>query len=434
MFQKLIDYFNNRSVLILGFGREGRSTYDFIRKYLPEKQLAIADLRSISLDDEHVELWMGGNYLDAVNHYDLVMQSPGVSLRSVDIAAKNEISGQTDLFLRFAPCEKIGITGTKGKSTTSSLIYEILRAAGKPACLVGNIGVPVFDCLEDINGKTAVMEMSSHQLESAKASPYIAVITNFYPEHLDHYNGFEGYVSAKLNILRFQTDRDFLIYNPDQNTEEFFDLAAVKAQKIPVSCLDGGKSEFLRKLTGLNERLKGKHNHQDIFFAAAAARCFGINDRAIEEGIAQFKGIPHRMEPVGVYSGIMFYNDSIATIPASVTAAVEALETVNSLIIGGMDRGIDYSGFLRDLEASGIENLICLPDTGHSIGRELAGKGSKMKIVFADDMEKAVSLAFELTEKGKICLLSPAASSYNRYKDFTERGEHFKRLVREFKD
>jgi UDP-N-acetylmuramoylalanine--D-glutamate ligase len=433
MFQELIDYFRDQSVLILGFGREGRSTYEFIRKYFPQKQIGIADQRSLEIKDEFVDLFTGENYLEAINKFDLVMQSPGISMRSVNISESVEISGQMDLFLRFAPCVKIGITGTKGKTTTSTLIFEILRAADISTCLIGNIGVPVFDSLEDIEGKTAVIEMSSHQLEFVKASPHIAILTNIYEEHLDHYNGMMGYVNAKLNIYRFQEENDFLVYNQDQDLRAFLDLNDVKAKKIPVSAKDGDNSEFLAMLGSLNERLKGKHNRQDIYFAAAAARCLGIEDEAIRKGIENFEGIPHRMEPVGVIKGIMFYNDSIATIPASVMLAIEALENVDSLIIGGMDRGIDYSDFMDALETSGVHNLICLPDTGHSIGKELIKKGSGMTIVFADNMEQAVSFAFELTERGKSCLLSPAASSYNTYKDFIERGEHFKKLVKEFR-
>jgi len=186
MCQELIDYFRDQSVLILGFGREGRSTYEFIRKYLPQKQIGIADQRSLEIKDEFVDLFTGENYLEAIGKFDLVMQSPGISLRSVKIPKSVEMSGQMDLFLRFAPCVKIGITGTKGKTTTSTLIFETLRAADISTCLIGNIGVPVFDSLEEIEGKTAVIEMSSHQLEFVKASPHIAVLTNIYEEHLDH--------------------------------------------------------------------------------------------------------------------------------------------------------------------------------------------------------------------------------------------------------
>ena len=212
---------------------------------------------------------------------------------------------------------KIGITGTKGKTTTSTLIYEVVSAAGKDACLIGNIGVPVFDVIDSIEGKTAVIEMSSHQLEFTRTSPHIAVLTNIYPEHLDHYNGFEGYVGAKYNIMKHQTKDDYLIYNPDQDLTGIIDLDAVKSNKIAVSANDGEKDEFLKSLTSLNGRLLGEHSHQDIYFAAKVAEILGIEKSAVKKGIENFKGIPHRLEPVGEFRGIKFYNDSIATIPRS---------------------------------------------------------------------------------------------------------------------
>lgn len=432
MYQRLIEYFENRSVLLLGFGREGRSTYELIRKYYPKKPLGIADRNTVDIEDEHVQLFTGDGYLDAINQYDLVMQSPGISLRDVKLPESVEISGQIDLFLRFVTCEKIGITGTKGKSTTSTLIYEILRAAGKPACLIGNIGTPVFESLADIAGKTAVIEMSSHQLEFAKASPHIAVFTNIYEEHLDHYNGFKGYVGAKLNILRFQDEKDYFFYNADQPLRDCIDFETLKASGISVGKNDGENDAFLHALTLLNSRLPGAHNHHDIYFAAAVAKSLGIEKDAMERGILNYSGIEHRMEPFGVFHGIQFYNDCIATVPESVLFAIHALKDVDCLIIGGMDRGIDYSKFVAELAKSGIGHLICMPETGHSIGKSLVMLGSKIDIVFVEDMEQAVQKVFELTEVGKSCLLSPAAPSYNRYKSFEEKGREFKKLVSEW--
>lgn len=429
MYQRLIEYFENRSVLLLGFGREGRSTYELIRKHYPQKQLGIADRNALDIADEYVRLFTGDGYLEAIKEYDLVMQSPGISLRDVKIPDSVEISGQIDLFLRFVACEKIGITGTKGKSTTSTLIYEILRAAGKPACLIGNIGTPVFESLQDIEGKTAVIEMSSHQLEFAKASPHIAVLTNIYEEHLDHYNGFKGYVDAKLNILRYQNENDYFVYNADQPLRDCIDFTALKATGIPVGENDDENDAFLNALTKLNSRLPGKHNHHDVYFATAVARILGIGNDAVERGIQHYSGIEHRMEPFGTFHGIKFYNDCIATVPESVLFAVQALADVDCLIIGGMDRGIDYSKFVTGLAKSGISHLICMPETGHSIGKSLAMVEPAMNIVFVEDMEQVVQKAFELTKAGKSCLLSPAAPSYNRYKSFEEKGREFKKLV-----
>lgn len=430
MFQQLIEYFNSRKVLILGFGREGRSTYDIIRRNLPDKHIGVADRRELDLKDENVTLHCGENYLDAIGEYDTVIKTPGMSFKDVVVPEGVEVTCQTDLFLRFSKCICIGITGTKGKTTTSTLIYEMVKQAGKTVSLIGNIGVPVLDNLAEGETEVAVIEMSSHQLEFTTASPHVAVMTNIYPEHLDHYNGFKGYVAAKLNIIRHQTGCDYFICNAQQDFDKYYDFSKNCATVIKV-CLDGGKEDAAIIVAAAeNERLRGLHNRQNVCLAAAAARCIGIGDSDILEAVKNFKGIENRMEPIGEYQGIKFYNDAIATIPHAVECAVEALGDVDTLIFGGMDRGIDYSGFVKYLENCRVRNLIGLPDTGATICNALIEKGCTKNIVVAEDMEEAVDAAFKFTRKGKSCIMSPAASSYNVYKDFEHKGNHYKELVR----
>lgn len=219
--------FKNKKVLILGFGREGMSTYRFLRNMYPDMHLTIADKKKIKLDDKNVTLICGDSYMDSLNDFDIVMKSPGIAFLDVDIKDGTLVTCQTDLFLKFAPCRKVGITGSKGKTTTSTLIYDMLKEGGFDARLIGNIGVPV---LEDINTVTpetiAVIEMSSHQLEFTTSSPEVAVLTNIYEEHLDHYrDGFRGYVNAKLNIVRRQKEGDTFIYNATQGLDGLCDLA-----------------------------------------------------------------------------------------------------------------------------------------------------------------------------------------------------------------
>ena len=242
MFQQLIEYFRERSVLILGFGREGRSTYNFIRKHLPEKQIGIADMKQIELDDPNVTLHCGGDYLDAIEKYETVIKTPGISFRDVMVPTETEVTCQTDLFMRFSDCVCVGITGTKGKTTTSTLIYEIVKQSGKDVFLMGNMGLPVLDSIETINKGIAVIEMSSHQLEYTTASPHVAVMTNIYPEHLDHYNGFSGYVAAKLNIIRHQVGCDYFICNAEQDFEQYYNFSKTPVSVIKVS-KNGGKAD-----------------------------------------------------------------------------------------------------------------------------------------------------------------------------------------------
>ena len=328
------------------------------------------------------------------------------------------------MFLRFAPCRKIGITGSKGKTTTSTLTYMMLKEAGIDAVLIGNIGVPVLECIEKVNENTvAVIEMSSHQLEFCSASPEVAVFTNIFEEHLDHYTGgFTGYVNAKTNIARFQNENDLFIYGEKSDIGKFVDLSRIKSEKKPVS-------DKTFDLPFENEHLLGEHNKTDVCFAYAASSRFGVTKQQAVSAANKFEGIEHRMEKVGEFDGIIFYNDCIATIPFAVINAVHALKKVGTLIIGGKDRGLDYSSFVSDLLDEDIDNIICMPDTGYAIGKSLKDRNAKSNVLFAEDMEKAVSLAFENTKKGKICLLSPAASSYNVYKNFEEKGAHYKTLI-----
>ncbi len=428
MLPKIIEYLKDKKILILGFGREGQSTLSYIRKYLPEKILTVADKNALNIDDSFVKTICGDGYLESINDFELVMKSPGISFREVSVNPDTEITCQVDLFLRFADCRKAGITGSKGKTTTSTLTYEMLKAAGFDARLIGNIGIPVFDTLETLESKTiAVIEMSSHQLEFTHASPEAAILTNVYEEHLDHYKGgFTGYVNAKLNIVRHQNENNLFIYNATQGIDKYIDPKEIKSQKIGVTA-DG---ELPFEIT--NEHLLGVHNRQDVLFARQAANFFGADDTACENGVRNFKGIEHRMEKVGTFKGVTFYNDCIATIPHAVECAVEALKTVDTLIVGGKDRGIDYSEFAEYLAKSKISNIIGTPETGHMLVNMIKALNPDKNAVAAEDLEHAVKSAYKLTEEGKICLLSPAASSYNVYKNFEEKGKHYKELIKKY--
>ncbi|MBR5428795.1 MAG: UDP-N-acetylmuramoyl-L-alanine--D-glutamate ligase [Clostridia bacterium] len=429
----LIDFFRNKKVLILGFGREGRSTYALIRKYLPDQELGVADKNAVELDDPYTTLYCGESYLDAMHGYDIVMKSPGIPFVNVEIPEGSFVTDQTDLYLKYSNSTVVGVTGTKGKTTTSTLVYRFLKSAGLNAGLKGNVGVPVFDTIEEANDEITVMELSCHQLEFMTSSPHVAIITNIYEEHLDHYNdGFAGYVAAKMNIVKYQTGNDFFIFNPRSTTADYVDPAALPARAI---CADPAKlaPEILAAAKN-NPHLPGAHNLQNIQVAAQAARRFGVTDDAIVRAVAEFEGISDRMELFGVFGGVSYYNDSIATIPYSVLMGVDSLGNVGTLIIGGMDRGLDYTEFAAQLTKRDIDNIVCLPETGHAIAKLLEADGCRAKIVIAADMDEAVRAAVELTPPGKACVLSPAAASYNYYKDFAEKGRHYKELVRKYAD
>ncbi len=445
MMQSIISFLKNKKILILGFGREGKSSLAFFKTYLPSLKITIADKNKIDLEkDEDISIITGDNYLDCLNDFDIVLKSPGISLKNIDISNVN-ISSQLDLFLTFSNITTIGITGTKGKTTTSTLIYNVLKDSGKKCFLLGNIGVPVFDCLPHITKDSiAVIEMSSHQLEFMTHSPNISVITNFYQEHLDHYLSYEHYINAKLNIFRFQKNSDYCIFNIDQ--PEYLDkiqnVAHSNQLKITLSnhkdnCifLDHNFNIVYKDkyfcVKGLNKNLIGNHHFYDMLFTFAVCNILNISPLVIESSLRDFAGIPHRMECVGKFNDILFYNDSIATIPAAVINAVNSLKHVDTLIIGGMDRGIDYTDFSKFLAKSNISNIICLYETGQKIATLVKSLDplTDSKIYMAKDLEDAVNFAFSHTKKNSICLLSPAAPSYGYFKNFEERGNEYKRLV-----
>ena len=425
MLPPVIEFLKDKTVLILGFGREGKSTYNYIRKYLPEKLLAIGDGREQKIDDDFVEYYCGEDYLSHIGNFDVVMKSPGISFVNVYIPEGTYVTCQTDLFIKYAPCKKIGVTGSKGKTTTSTLTYKMLCAGGADCELMGNMGLPVLDYIEEMTeNKIAVIEMSSHQLEFTRSSPDVSILTNIYEEHLEHYKGgMTGYVNAKLNIVRHQNENDTFIYNGTQGLKPYLDLNSVKSKTIAINKDDELPFEID------NIHLAGEHNRHDVLYAFTAASIFGVTAESAKKAIDDFEGIEHRMENVGTYKGVTFYNDCIATIPHAVMCAVKAIKA-NTLIIGGKDRGIDYTDFAVDLENSDLSVIIGTKTTGHKIIDMMIANGTKKLLIKAENLEEAVKSAYENT-KG-ICILSPAASSYNEYKNFEEKGRHYKELIKKY--
>lgn len=457
MINNLIQYLKDKKILILGFGREGKSTYQFIKRHLPEQEVFISDGNSDIteknpelLADSKIYIVPDEEYLKNLEQYDVIMKSPGISFKDIDTEPFiNKIKSQVELFLEFVDVYTIGVTGTKGKSTTSSLIYHILSKQCEDVHLLGNIGVPIFDEIDLLTKNSiVVMELSSHQLEYTKVSPNIAIVLNLFEEHLDHYKSYEHYINAKLNIARYQNEKDYFLYSIDNNClrQHVENMGNLKQNIYEISYEGNAKQHNEHKFISRNDnavidenkkllyvdsdsrKILGSHNFNNIMFAITVAEIMKLNLSKAQEDIYNFAPLAHRMEYVGEFDGIKYYNDSIATIPASTINGVETLKNVNTLIIGGKDRGIDYSEFAEFLSNSTIENLICLPDTGWDIAEMI--KNDNMKKYIVKDMQDAVKTAKEVTQKGCICLLSPAASSYGFFKNFEERGNLFKELVK----
>ena len=444
MIADLINYFQNKKILILGFGREGQSTYKLIRKYIKEQTLYIADRKEnfeknyeFLSQDKNIKCISGEGYLEDLEEYDVIMKSPGISFVGLDTSKfYNNIKSQLELLLEFFDIFTIGITGTKGKSTTSSLIYKVLKEQNVKSMLLGNIGVPVFDYIDTIpNDTTLILEMSSHQLEYMKLSPNISILLNIYPEHLDHYESFEKYAEAKCNIFKYQNKSDYFIYNSDDETINKF-LKNEEAKKYKVSLKGNGdiylKGENIyfkdKEIYNINtpRNLLGEYNLNNIMFVLAVSEILKLDISKTIKSISDFKTLEHRLEFVGEYNGILYYDNSIATIPKATIEAVKALKNVDTLIIGGMDRGLDYTDFVKFLNESDISNIICMPKTGHDIAKNL--KDGRAYVV--NTLDEAVEIAKKHTTKGRVCLLSPAAASYGFFKNFEEKGNIYKELVK----
>ncbi len=433
----------DKSILILGFGREGIDTFKFLRKLFPEKVLGVGDrnenVKFQAPNAKKIKWHLGENYLKALKNYALIIKSPGISIHLPEIEKafkEGKITSQTEIFFENYPGKIIGITGTKGKGTTSSLIYGILKEGGFKVHLVGNIEKPVLSALLKAKvNDIFVYELSSHQLYNLKRSPQIAVFLNLFAAHLDYYKNFNEYIRAKANITKHQRRKDILIYNyEDKLIREI--AKESKAQKIPFS----SKIPFEFLSSWRKSRMKGNFNLLNVMAAVTVGKVLGISKKDIARAIEKFKPLSHRLEFVGKCKGIEFYNDSLATVPQAVEAALEALENnkVKTLILGGYDQGsIDFTSLAKKILESRIRTLIFLsPGTAEIIWQKILSLKTKKRSLpeafFVSSMKKAVKIAYQKTKRGEICLLSPASPSFNLFRDYKERGNLFKKNVKKY--
>ncbi len=446
MISDLINYFKGKKIIILGFGREGISTYKLIREYLPDQKICIADERKSIEDnndflksDKNVDIISGKNYLSGLENYDIIMKTPGISFVGLDVVKfKDKIKSQIELLFEFFKIKTIGVTGTKGKSTTSSLIYKILSEQNVKCKLLGNIGVPVFDMADEIEENTTIiLELSSHQLEFVNKSPNIAILLNIFEEHLDHYESYQKYIDAKCNIYKFQDNKGYFLYNMDNEIlSKNVNNPNATTYRVSIKNTEGANIFLKDGIVYFNEKaiynsnepreLIGEYNLNNIMFALGVSEILGLDTKKTIESISTFKTLEHRLELVGKYDDVYYYDNCIGTTPEATIEVIKALNNVNTLIIGGMDRGINYAEFINFLNKSNIENIVCMPKTGHDIAKKL----KNTNVICVNTLEEAVNISKKLTRKGMSCLISPAAASYGFFKNFEEKGDKFKALVR----
>lgn len=421
MLDQILNTLEGKRLLILGFGREGKSSLHFIQQYLPNCTIGIADqnIESISTGfisaNPQINFHIGGNYLKSIEGYDLVLKSPGVSMMGIDLNGI-ALSSQTNLFLKAFARQTVGITGTKGKSTTSSLVYHLLQRLGTESLLTGNIGIPCFDMIPRIGKDTIVVfELSANQLEYLEVSPHIAILLNIFEEHLDYFGNFEAYKKAKLNIARYGKPKDLFICNKEISKQLDF---KPHQQLLDIKPIDDS----------ISLQLKGKHNRLNAGAALSALEALGISHNDAIPHLASFTGLPHRMEYLGCFEGVDYYNDSIATVPEATIAALETLQHVDFLILGGYDRGIDYSKLANYLHKHPVKHLLLTGKAGARIANLFQEKELTNHHYFSDYKE-IFKIIQANSAKGSICLLSPAAASYDQYMNFEHRGDRFRQAI-----
>ena len=450
MIQQIINKLSQYSnIAILGFGREGKTTYEFIRKYNKDIKLTIIDKAENILEnnpelknDPNLTFVMGPTYLDNLNQYDLIIKSPGISLLNVDTTnLKDKLTSQLELVLEVNKKNIIGITGTKGKSTTASLLYKIIKDQNENVILAGNIGIPILAELENCNEDTIlVVEMSSHQLEYLQVSPHISVILNLFEDHLDHSGTITHYHENKLQIFRHQDENDYMIYCSDNKTlMNYINNISFLAQKYDVNkedtsavCFQSNDYVVINNENVYNttseRKLLGKHNLTNIMVCLTISKILKLDMQKSCESVNSFEPLEYRLQNIGTVDNITYYTDTLATIPEATIEAIDTIPNVNTLIFGGMDRGINYDKLIDYLKNCQVTNFICMPTTGHDIGHAIGNIKGK-NFYYVETLEEAVNLAKEVTKENTSCLLSPAASSYAYFKNYADKGDKYKEYV-----
>lgn len=391
---------------IIGYGKEGAVTHEYLKKFHPKVKVHILDQKNDK------------NYLDNQEKYEFAIKTPSLPKEKIKIP----YTTATNIFFSEMNTKHtlIGVTGTKGKSTTSSLIFHILKTAGYNVRLIGNIGYSMLNVLlkKTKPDTIFIIELSSYQLSDLNYSPHISVVTNLYSEHLDHHGIKEKYYEAKSTITKYQTNSDYFIYN-----KTFVDLTKW-AKNTQAQTID-----FTKNKNTYKSKLIGKHNQLNMCAAVAVANIYKIKESIIKKALLSFSPLPHRLEYVGKFNGIIFYNDANASTPEATIMAIESLKNIDTIFLGGLDRGYDFTELEKTIEKYGIKNIVRFPDSG----KRISISKNKPKILDTASMKEAIQFAYENTKPGKICLLSCASPSYSLWKNFEEKAAEFKKYILKLK-
>ena len=455
--KEFFSYIKNRKTAIIGLGVSNIPLLEYLYKL--GAKITVFDNRSIDdidknildkITDRNIEFSFGSNNLSKLNGFDIIFRSPTCRPDTPELVAESKkgaiITSEIEMLMELCPGTIIGVTGSDGKTTTTSLIYEIVKKQGYNCYLGGNIGIPLFTKIEEmVPDDIVVLELSSFQLMNIKTSPQIAVITNITPNHLDIHKSYEEYIDAKKNIFKYQNENGMVILNYDneitrKSAEEakgkvvFFSRNHKLADGV---ILDDGIIKIckdkLRKhvLNTKDLMLKGVHNYENA--ACAIATTAGISDMENQvDAITNFKGVKHRLEFVREIGGVKWYNDSIGSSPTRTIAGLKSFDEKIVLIAGGYDKNLDYTPIAEPI-LENVSTLILLGQTAgkikSAVQEEIKKQGKEIEIYECDTLEETVKTANRVAEKGEVVLFSPASASFDMYKNFEERGDKFKAIV-----
>jgi len=448
----------NKKVAILGLGVEGLSS----ARFLQEKGAGIWILdrkKKEHLDKDFLTqaealnstFILGEDYLKNLSQFDVIVRSPGVRRNTEELLAAEKdgviITSQIKLFFDYCPSKIIGVTGTKGKGTTSSLIYEMLKQSGREAYLGGNIGLPPLEFIDKLTGSSwVVLELSSFQLQDLTKSPHIGVMLMVTSEHLDHHATVDEYISAKRNLFRFQTSEDFAVINRDYPASHESDIETQgsifyvsRERETDNACFAVGDTVIIRR-NGNDEKiiktaevaLPGRHNLENVCAATMAAKLAGISIKDIVEVLKSFTGLEHRLQLVAEVNGVKYYDDSFSTTPETAIAAIESFKEPEILILGGSSKNSDFTELGKTIRnAENIKAIIGIGEEWDVIKEKIGTLASPVLLIEgATTMEQIVQAATKIAKKGDIVLLSPGCASFDMFKNYKERAESFIRQVK----
>ena len=442
---------NNRNIVILGSGESGVGAAILAQKQgygvFVSDFGTIKEVYKLELNKRNIEFEEGQHSEEKILAADIIIKSPGIPDKAPIIKKikekQIEIISEIEFAYRFTKAKIIAITGSNGKTTTTSLVYHILKNAGLNVGLGGNIGDSFAKQVAEEDKEYFVLEISSFQLDNCTTfKPHIAILTNITKDHLDRYDyKFENYISSKFSIAKNQTEDDFFIYClDDEVSKKYLNQFDIKAKLIPFSYYqkleEGGYIEDKNLIININKNkftmptnelaLQGIHNTYNSLAAGIGAKLFNVRNEKIRDSFQDFKSLEHRLEFVATVKGVDFINDSKATNVNSTWYALESMIKPTVLILGGVDKGNDYT-LIKDLVKEKVKAIICLGKDNEALHQAFANEVGY--IVDTQSMEQAVNMAYNIAEKEEVVLLSPCCASFDLFENYEDRGRQFKRNV-----